>query len=297
MRVLLVDPLANGLDLVLRGQRDGHVMRLFVRDTAKTEHVGKGFCEVHRRFEDLPRLLDWADLVVNCDNTFYLREIDGHRNRGGAVISASSETAEWELDRSVGMKIFAEHDIEVPRWKEFSDYDQAVSFVKRHNKAFVSKPSGEADKALSYVSKGPADMVFMLERWKSLGKLKAPFILQERILGMEMAVGGWMGRDGFVGPWCENFEFKKLCNGDLGCATGEQGTVLRYVSHSKLAREMLLPLEDALSAAGHTGYIDVNTIIDDDGKAWPLEFTTRFGWPTTPIQEPLHSGDFMKWLA
>jgi phosphoribosylamine--glycine ligase len=194
------------------------------------------------------------------------------------------------------MNIFTEHSIDVPAWKEFDDYDQAIHYVKRQHKAFVSKPSGEADKALSYVSKGPADMVFMLERWKKLGKLKNPFILQERVEGIEMAVGGWLARDGWCGPWCENFEFKKLCNGDLGCATGEQGTVLRYVETSKLASEMLKPLTERLMLMGYTGYIDVNTMIDDSGQPWPLEFTMRLGWPTTMIQEPLHQGDFMSWL-
>ena len=45
------------------------------------------------------------------------------------------------------------------------------------------------DKSLSYVSKSPEDMVFMLGRWKKRSTLKGKFILQDFIPGIEMAVG------------------------------------------------------------------------------------------------------------
>ena len=293
MRCLIVDPGGNGLDVAVRAQRDGHEVKLFIRQTPKTEFIGKGFVE---RVPDFKPWLRWADLVFNTDNTYYLRDLDAYRKEGGTVIGPSVELAEWELDREVGMLEMRKHGIDVPPYVEFNDYDKAIAHVKKHMRPFVSKPSGEADKTLSYVSKGPADMVFMLERWKKLGKIKSPFIMQERVDGIEMAVGAWVGVNGFASPWCENFEFKKLCNGDLGCQTGEQGTVLRYVDKSKLAKLVLQPFEATLVKAGYVGYIDVNCIIDEDGNPWPLEFTMRPGWPTLNIQEPLHDMDFMSWL-
>jgi phosphoribosylamine--glycine ligase len=139
-------------------------------------------------------------------------------------------------------------------------------------------------------------MVYMLQRWKRLGKHKAAFILQEFIAGTEMAVGGWFGPGGFSKGWCENFEFKKLMVGDMGPATGEQGTVLRYVRSSLLAKRVLAPLAAQLAAARYVGYIDVNCIIDDAGNPWPLEFTMRPGWPTFNIQQAVHDGDPAEWL-
>lgn len=112
-----------------------------------------------------------------------------------------------------------------------------------------------------------------------------------------MAVGGWFGRNGFNTGWCENWEFKKLMNGDLGVATGEQGTVLRYVRRSKLADKVLVPLTRVLERLDYVGYIDVNCIIDDEGTPWPLEFTCRPGWPTFNIQQALHRGDHAEWMV
>ena len=75
------------------------------------------------------------------------------------------------------------------------------------------------------------------------------------------------------------------------------GTVLRYVTKSKLANKVLKPLEDALHRLGYCGYVDVNCIIDDEGNPWPLEFTMRKGWPTFNIQQALLKGDTAEWLA
>jgi phosphoribosylamine--glycine ligase len=293
MRVLIVDPAGAGLDYAYRAQACGHKVKLFIRQTEKTRHIGRGMVEIVDEFQPWLR---WAELIVNTDNTKYLRDLDMMRALGWPVISASQETADWELDRQKGQDILKKHGVVVPDCKEFSDYDQAIAYVMQENRRFVSKPSGDADKALSYVAKTPADMVYMLERWKRISKRKAPFILQEFIAGVEMAVGGWFGPHGFNAGWCENFEFKKLMDGDMGVATGEQGTVLRYVARSKLAKMMLEPLAEALEKLDYCGYIDVNCIIDDKGQPWPLEFTMRFGWPTFNIQQELHTGDCVEWL-
>jgi phosphoribosylamine--glycine ligase len=112
-----------------------------------------------------------------------------------------------------------------------------------------------------------------------------------------MAVGAFVGPHGFNSGWCENWEFKSLMAGDRGPNVGEMGTVIRFVQKSKLADKVLKPLEDVIVKTGHTGYVDVNCIIDEHGDPWPLEFTMRFGWPTFNIQQALLNGDPIEWLA
>lgn len=293
MRFLIIDASGAALDISYRAKQHGHQVKHFIRRTPKTEHIGRGFVDI---VDDFRPWLNWADLIFLPDNTKYLRDVDAHRLVGIPVVGPSVEAAAWELDRDEGMRVLKKHGIATPPSVEFNDYDKAIAHVKKHNKRFVSKPSGDADKALSYVSKSPADLCYMLERWKKTSKLKGAFILQEFIPGIEMAVGGWFGPDGFVKGWCENFEFKKLMDGDMGVATGEQGTVLRYVARSKLARMVLEPLTEALEKLEYVGYIDVNCIIDEKGQPWPLEFTMRPGWPTFNIQQELHGADPAEWL-
>jgi phosphoribosylamine--glycine ligase len=293
MKILIIDPMAASLDWIMRLQEEDHKIKWAVKPDDKVSKVGKGIVE---RVPDLSDFMNWPDMVFYADNTYYTHYAEAFRKRGVPVIGPNLETVEWELDRDVGMKVLKQAGVDCPPTKEFTDYDAAIAFVKKTMERYVSKPSGSADKALSYCAKSPADMVYMLERWKKLSKLKTPFILQRFIGGVEMAVGGWFGPGGFNRGWCENWEFKKLMNDDKGVATGEQGTVLRYVKQSLLARKVLQPVEDQLASAGYVGYIDVNCIIDDDGTPWPLEFTMRPGWPTFNIQQALHNGDHGEWL-
>lgn len=297
MRLLIIDPPGHGVDIAFRAQKAGHEVKLAVRQDEKTKHIGRGLVEV---IDDFRPWIRWPDLIINTDNTLYLHDLKRAREERPdvAIISACPDTAQWEINRQVGQKILEKCGIECLPSVTFHDYDKAISHVKKTMRRYVSKPTGDgtADKALSYCSSGPDDMVFMLERWKRAGKLKGGFMLQEFCKGTEMGVAGWFGPGGFNIGWEENFEFKKLHNGDLGVATGEQGTVLRYVKHSKLADMMLKPLVPELEKMGYCGDIDVNCIIDEKGKPWPLEFTTRLGWPAHNLQLALVKEDPVEWL-
>ena len=152
------------------------------------------------------------------------------------------------------------------------------------------KPLGdEDDKSLTYVAHDSADMISTIRGWKKAGmNLKGACMLQDFIPGIEMGVSAWMGRDGFLAPRNENAEHKKFMSNDYGPATGEQGTVMWYTQDSKLSRDVLDPMEKALLEIGHRGDVDINCIIDEKGKAWPLEFTSRLGWPAFYIMCAQH---------
>lgn len=295
MRILVIDAQWNSLDWCLRCISDGHKVKIYVPNRPRNKPIGIGLVG---RVDDWRGWVRWADLIFLTDNTIFMRELDIIRRQPGApvIIGATEATADWELDRDIGMSMFRKKGIQVADSQSFTDYDMAIKFVKKQDRPFVSKPSGDADKSLSYVAKTPEDLVYMLERWKKLGKLKSPFILQEKIAGCEMAVGGWFGPGGFSAGWFENWEFKKLLDGDRGPNTGESGEIARYTEKSKLAKKVLEPFTEDLARAGYTGYIDVNTIIDEKGIPWPLEFTCRPGWPPFNIQQALHEGDHAEWL-
>lgn len=295
MRLLIVDPPGHGLDLAVRALNAGHEVKLAIREDERTKQIGFGLCDVVREHKPWLR---WANLVVCTDNSLYLHDLHAHRNEGGLVIAPSPEAAKWELDRKFGQDVFRKAGINVATSKEFHRYDDAISFVKKTMGRFVSKPCDDAnaDKSLSYCSSGPDDMIYMLERWKRNDRLKGSFILQEFISGVEMSAAGWFGPHGFNDCFEEAWEFKKLMNGECGPATGEQGTVMRYVRNSKLANKVLLPLAKQLEKLNYVGDVAVNCIIDDKGRPWPLEFTMRLGWPAFQLQLALVRDDPVEWL-
>lgn len=296
MKILCIDPAGCSLDFALRCQAFGHEVRMWVPNTKRGEYNPVG-CGLVTRVPEFESSMRWADLIFCTDNAHFMGRIAPYFKKGFPIFGCNPQAAELELDRQLGQDMLQRYGIETIPGHTFSSYDQAEAFVRKTMKRYVSKPNGDVDKSLSYVSKSPADMVFMLQNWKRRGKSKQPFILQEFVPGVEMAVGGWFGHNGWSQHFLENFEHKKLMNDDYGPNTGESGTVMKYVQESKLADEMLLPLTGMLHDLDYVGYCDVSVIVGKDGTPYPLEFTTRPGWPCFHIQSSLHKGDPAQWMC
>jgi phosphoribosylamine---glycine ligase len=305
MKILAIDTGSNLLDFLMRCQDAGHDTLWYDQPRKRDGSVrmaGRGIVPKLLDFDQIrKRWIGWADLIVAADNTHYLDMLEPFRRIGFPIFAPSKEAAELELDRAAGQKAFANCGIEIIPSKTFHDYDAAIAYVKKEGCAMVSKPSGDADKVMSYVSRSAADLVYMLERWKDNPKCvkdtkEHGFIIQEKKEGCEMAVGGWFGPGGWSKWIYQNFEQKKLMNGDLGVNTGEMGTLSMYVSECKLFDMVLKPITPVLEKLEYVGYVDVSTIIDDKGQPWPLEFTMRPGWPTFHNQMATHEGDPAQWM-
>jgi len=302
MNILIIDPAANALDWALRCQEAGHTIRWYMDKTkdGAINKTGDGMVPKIREWNAGD--MRWADLIFVTDNNKHIDRLESFYKRGFPIFGPNMAAAEWELDRNKGQEVFKRAGVKVLPTTEFSSYDKAIAFLaeefkKNPKKRFVSKAAGDSDRALSYVSKSYDDLVYMLMKWKKKNALKGSFILQEFTPGIEMAVGGWFGPNGFSKYFCENWEQKKLMAGDIGVATGEMGTVERYVEKSELAEKVLIPCEQQLKEIGYVGYVDVNCIIDEKGTPWPLEFTMRPGWPCFQIQCALHEGDPAQWMV
>ncbi len=305
MKILAIDTDSSALDFLMRAERHGHDVRWFNRPGkgGEQKQCGQGLVELITDYDALwDKWLGWADLIYLPGNDMYLDRLESYRRIGYPIYGTNSAAAAWELDRAAGQKIMKNAGLKIIPGREFHDYAAAIAYVKREGRAMVSKPSGDADKALSYVSENAADMVYMLAKWQADEKHRADaakhgFIMQEKKTGCEMGVSGWFGPGGWCAYWEENFEFKKLMNGDLGVNTGEQGTLIRFVQESLLAKKLLKPLTSALREIDYIGCVSVNSIIDDEGVPWPLEFTMREGWPATHNHMALHEGDPAQWMV
>ena len=154
---------------------------------------------------------------------------------------------------------------------------------------YVIKPSGEAQNVKRRLFVGEEDdgqdVIRMLEAYKkAFSEEIKVFQLQRRVTGVEVAVGAFFNGKSFIYPINVNFEHKKLFPGNLGPPTGEMGTSMFWSTPNRIFNQTLLKMESKLAEEGYVGYIDVNCIVNNNG-IYPLEFTSRFGYPTISIQQ------------
>jgi phosphoribosylamine-glycine ligase len=269
MNILIIDAMAAGLDFALRCEAQGHTVKIwYPKDTRTGEDipVGRGLVDIVANWQSW---MKWADLIFLTDNARFTRELERYREQGYPIFGPNVEGTTWELERGTGQAVLEAHGIACMESTTFSNYDEAIAYLNANPGRYVSKPTGDADKALSYVAKSPEDMMFMLERWKRTMKKKVPFLFQKFTPGIEMAVGGWVGRDGFLPHFLENFEFKKLMPGEIGVNTGEMGC---YDSESEVLTDSgwkywpQVTLQDKIATLveGHTVFAYPSEVVQFD---------------------------------
>jgi len=300
LNILSIDPYGLSLHWCLDCLAAGHTVKL-ITVGPKAKPIGEGLVDKFDNWQQAKSYAKFADLIFVADNVDFMDEVMELRKQGLPVFGPDKRSARLEVDRMYGQNAIKGCGNAVIPSTEFSNYDQAIAFVKANPNRYCCKPCGEVeDKSLTYLAKDPADMIGFLTRMKKVGKKAGitKFILQEFKKGTELAVMGMFGPHGFNSVFCENFEHKKLMNGDLGVSTGEMGTAIRYTKDSKLADIMLRPLEKLLHELKYVGFVDISVIVDEnDGTPWPMEFTQRPGYPIHNIQQPLIVGDPAQWMV
>lgn len=271
-------------DLAWQVQKEGNEVKIFIASESDKD-VYDGFLEKVNKWEEF---VDWADVVV-FDDVGFGKIADSLRKTGKLVVGGSEYTDKLEEDRQFGQEEMKKAGmIVLPHWN-FTDFDTAISFIKSNPGRYVFKPSGTIssdDKGILFMGQEEdgKDIIEVLEQNKILWAKKInKFQLQKMAVGVEVAVGAFFNGDDFIYPININFEHKRLFPGDIGPYTGEMGTLMFWSPSNDIFQTTLLKLKDKLKNSGYQGYIDINCIANAKG-VYPLEITSRFGYPTISVQ-------------
>lgn len=275
----------------------GHEVRVAVRDPAYRD-VFAGMLDV---VDDWQRELGWLrgagrDGIILFEGAADGPAQDALRKDGFQVIGGSTLGDRLEADREFGQAALRAAGLRTAASHTFRDYGAAIGFVKRHPARYVLKLNGaNAVRTRSFVGSmdDGLDVVALLAHYQraqpsAAGAAQSEFVLMEHLQGVEVGVGAYFNGQAFMGPACIDFEHKHFFPGDLGELTGEMGTIVSYRYSRRLFDTVLAPLAPMLRDGGYCGYINVNLIANDEGL-WPLEFTSRFGYPGFAICEALHT--------
>ncbi|MBN2042492.1 MAG: phosphoribosylamine--glycine ligase [Candidatus Aenigmarchaeota archaeon] len=287
-------------DIAWRIIREGHEVKYYIKSDEDKE-VGLGFIEM---VDDWEKWVEWADVIVFDDVLGQGEKAKRLREAGKLVVGGSPYTDKLEDDRDFGQEELKKAGINILPYEAFTNFEDAIQYVRNSPGKYVIKPCGEAAnmKGLLYIGEEDdgRDVIQVLNDYNNAWASKIPsFQLQKRIKGVEIAVGAFFNGKEFIYPINVNFEHKKLFPGNLGPSTGEMGTSMFWSGPNKLFNQTLKKMEHKLAEEGYIGYIDLNCIVNNYG-IYPLEFTSRFGYPCVFIQEegmltPI--GDFLYELA
>jgi phosphoribosylamine---glycine ligase len=272
-------------DIAWEVLKEGHDVRYFIEATSEQD-IADGFVP---KSKDWERDAKWADIVVFDDTLGQGARAQALRATGKPVIGGSPYTDRLEDDRSFGQEELKNSGVNIIPYEDFDSFDPAIEFVKKNPDRYVIKPSGEAQNVKRRLFVGEEedgdDVIRMLEAYKKAfaDEIKV-FQLQRRVTGVEVAVGAFFNGKNFITPVNINFEHKKLFPGNIGPPTGEMGTSMFWSEPNRLFTQTLLKMESKLADEGYVGYIDLNCIVNNNG-IYPLEFTSRFGYPTISIQQ------------
>ena len=271
-------------DLAYQIKKEGHEVKVHIGAEADSD-VYDGVLDKIDIWEDQ---IDWADVII-FDDIGFGDTADELRKAGKLVIGGSKYTDRLEEDREFGQNEIKKAGMLVlPHWN-FTDFDEAIEFIKKNQGRYVFKPSGNTpsdQKGILFLGQEDdgKDLIELLEQNKKvLAKKIKKFQLQKVAVGVEVAVGAFFNGDDFIYPINVNFEHKKLFPGDIGPNTGEMGTLMYWSPPNKIFNNTLIKMKEELKNSGYAGYIDINCIANSKG-IYPLEFTSRFGYPTISIQ-------------
>ncbi len=272
-------------DIAWQVAKEGHQVKYFIQEQEEKE-VGLGFVPM---VNDWKKEVGWADIIIFDDVLGQGAKAKKLREQGKLVIGGTPYTDKLEDDRAFGQEELKKAGVSIVPYKEFTSFGDAIKFVEENPGRYVIKPSGQAQniKGLLFIGEEEdgKDVLQVLDDYRRAWAKKIPvFQLQKRVTGVEVAVGGFFNGSEFVYPINVNFEHKKLFPGDLGPSTGEMGCFMFWSGENKIFNSTLKKMEARLAEEKYVGYIDINCIVNSQG-IYPLEWTSRFGYPTISIQQ------------
>jgi phosphoribosylamine--glycine ligase len=281
-------------DMYQRLEAAGHEVRVYVESpTAQDIYAG-----MLTFTQDWRNDLQWIrasgnDGVVLFETALMGDVQDQLRAEGYQVIGGSSYGDRLENDRIFGQEVLHSLGLRTLASTHYTDFDSAIEFLQNAGGRYVFKSNVcDAYCTRNYIGEfeDGSDMIALLTLYRSQwqGPARPDFVLMQHVKGVEVGVGAYFNGISFLRPACLDWEHKRLFPGDLGELTGEMGTIVTYRGAERIFEATLAQMADHLRASRYCGYINLNMIANEKGL-WPLEVTSRFGYPGYLICQALHN--------
>lgn len=224
---------------------------------------------------------------------------------GIPVFGPKKEAAQLESSKVFAKEFLNRHQIPTGDWQAFDDYNEAVSFINKHDMPLVIKADGLAAGKGVAVATRKDDAVKAVNDClveKIFGSAGEKLIIEECFTGQELSL--LCITDGkTIEPIELAQDYKRARDSDMGPNTGGMGSFspTPFISkefHTELVNQFLKPTIDGLEKDGidYAGVIYAGIMLTDKGPQ-VLEYNVRFGDPETQAQLPRLKSDLLETMV
>lgn len=287
MRIAVASAFGCGVGLWKRLADEGNEVMVYIGDSeggpvVSHRKVGQGIVQ---RTDSWYGLLAWAkekESMMLFDSSGLGNFADQARRAGVHVIGSGSFMDRLEKDRLFGQHIAERAGVKIPPYKEFGSLDETIAFARNGLETGVYfKSDTYIDSDATHGADDSEELVEYLTWLKTKTRNKIKNILQEKIDGFALSTARWWNGRSWIGPYEWTYERKKFMPGDVGPSTGcSLNAVGFYEDENPLIAQALNWEEttsDFLKNEAPPGLYDINAIVNE-GEAYFLEWTPRFGW-------------------
>ncbi len=267
------------------------------------ECVNIGVMEFDKIVEFLTNTPSIGLTVVGPDDPLAAGLVDVLTEKGFRAFGATAKAAHIEASKAYAKEMMKKYGIPTADYAVFTDYRQAVEYVRKQQFPLVVKADGLAlGKGVIICNniREAENAVYDMMVTERFGKAGTKIVVEEYVVGKEVSILAFC--DGkTIKPMVSSQDHKRVFDNDKGLNTGGMGAfspskIYDAAMAAKTYNEIIIPTMNALNAEDRKfkGVIYFGLMVSEDGSLRVLEYNARFGDPETQVVLPLLESDLFE---
>ena len=305
MKVLLIGSGGREHALAWKAAQSDSVDKVFVAPGNAGTATEADMENIAIGVDDIPGLVAFARdnaiglTIVGPEAPLVAGVVDAFQAAGLPCFGPSAAAAQLEGSKAFTKDFLARHDIPTGTYGNFTDLDQALTYLHEQGAPIVIKADGlAAGKGVIVamdMDTAEAAVRDMLSG-NAFGDAGHRVVIEEFLEGEEASF--IVMADGkHILPMATSQDHKRVGDGDTGLNTGGMGAyspapVVTPEIHERIMKEVIEPTIKGMAAEGnpYTGFLYAGLMITADGTPKVIEYNCRFGDPETqPIMQRMRS--------
>jgi phosphoribosylamine--glycine ligase len=227
--------------------------------------------------------------------------VNRFQEAGLRIFGPRKEAAMLEGSKSFAKSIMKKYDIPTGSYETFTNYEEAVAYVKKQGAPIVIKADGLAAGKGVVVAMTEEEAINALSAMlndQAFGAASEQVVIEEYLEGEELSLMAFVHHDKVI-PMVGAQDHKRALDGDQGPNTGGMGAYSPVPQFSnkdvaEAVEKVLQPTANALIKEGtpFTGILYAGLMMTSKGPK-VIEFNTRFGDPETQVVLPRLNSDLV----